>query len=1161
MALGFLKKLIGKSQESNIIQSNEDTNKSPFQYNEIGIFYPKNTLQTEIDYLWQGLYQEGLAYLDETNQNYILSWENIFDLQHDKDYQDIIPLLQLPQSCNFRPSIKSQNSLSDSHFAIFLSAWNNEHNLPLQANILRQGAVLTVDGQHYLLPEKTWRLAEKIKEFSKLSIKTRQDNERYWGKIRQLAMQSQAKMDDFLYKTIVLSPEKLQLHLNPIQLANEKGIEIQPLFDEAPLNWLDMFDRYHQVQGRYEVSLPNGGQVHIVLDEAVKQALHDIKQIPKRQLTGERAKQFVKSPQAVLGDNIIQVIDEADLEKQISQQTELLDYDLKLTCQYNELGYFQSAKIALQANTEQEVLDVHLDLHHAEHASFFVERYLHAIAQQSLYFDWVGYSVRLNFNTKQQLEQLRDDLQSISKQKEAEIIDSILDLSAYSDRVLGIGVAPSDSIINSPSGEIWLPTSRQMQQFESIKPYISQTTLIEIQTDIKHAIEQQQHEVKLSYLAKPITLADAKDIEIRVSEYLAQQKKSKDEKQNEDKPQEKKSPSILMIKSNIDDKEYIQERDRFLKFDFKKPPRLPHSFRQREFSLKPHQEKGIAWLQNLHQFVPMIGGCLLADDMGLGKTLQLLCFIGDYLQSEHYQKYKKPVLIVAPVSLLQNWKNEAERFFSRDFGRILSLYGDEVKHRKMKNVPLDLIQEKGIKHILEKNWCDEADVVLTTYETLRDLQFSLGQQHWGMMVCDEAQKIKTPNALMTSAAKAMKADFKIACTGTPVENSLRDIWCLFDFIQAGLLDSLKTFNKIYAKPIDEGDEQKRKVLLQLIEPQTLRRMKSDVADLPAKIEKENCKQIPISSLQRRLYQHITTEYESIEEDKRGQAMLGALHRMRQICANPLQLDPKQPSSESPKLAWLKQTLQHIKSKNEKVIIFTELRSIQIYLQRYLKEYFGLDIDVVNGDTTSSGTGLTRQYLIDAFQKAVGFHVIIMSPIAVGFGVNVQKANHVIHYTRCWNPAKEDQATDRAYRIGQDKEVFVYYPSIYSNEFETFEIKLDRLLQNKRQLATDLLSPMQDVSANELFSTHIQDGYIAEWNKISLCIREQQDWICSSCRLQLKEPHLRRFLHVHHINRVRNDNSPENLRVLCIKCHSAQEGEGHQNLKNKSEYQEYIKLFQ
>jgi SNF2 family DNA or RNA helicase len=321
--------------------------------------------------------------------------------------------------------------------------------------------------------------------------------------------------------------------------------------------------------------------------------------------------------------------------------------------------------------------------------------------------------------------------------------------------------------------------------------------------------------------------------------------------------------------------------------------------------------------------------------------------------------------------------------------------------------------------------------------------------------------------MVTKAAKAQKADFKIACTGTPVENSLTDLWCLFDFIQENLLGSLNEFGKTYRRPIENIENVDNEVLEQLrnlIAPQVLRRMKHDVADLPEKIEVNHCKNITISSLQRHLYADVINRYRRLSEEGNQGAMLASLHSMRMICAHPFQLQPNASIHESPKVDWLIKTLEAIKAKNEKVIIFTEFRDIQVFLKRILLERFGLNVTTVNGDSnTSSKKGLTRQNLIDRFQATTGFNVIILSTTAVGFGVNIQKANHVIHYTRSWNPAKEDQATDRAYRIGQDKEVFVYYPSIAANDFDTFEIKLDRLLSSKRALADDMLQPSRELS--------------------------------------------------------------------------------------------------
>ena len=395
---------------------------------------------------------------------------------------------------------------------------------------------------------------------------------------------------------------------------------------------------------------------------------------------------------------------------------------------------------------------------------------------------------------------------------------------------------------------------------------------------------------------------------------------------------------------------------------------------------------------------------------------------------------------------------------------MLSLYGDNLKQRKIPKhlISPQLRNDYGITNLLEDNWLGGADIVLTTYETMRDLEFSLGRVDWSIMICDEAQKIKVPTAMVTKAAKAQKADFKIACTGTPVENSLVDLWCLFDFIQENLMGSLSEFNKEYRRPIEKKDDEDNAIideLRQLIEPQVLRRMKHDVAELPAKHEINDCKNIEISTLQRTLYKQVSNDYRSLSEEGHKGVMLKALHDMRMICAHPLNFQEKATIKDSPKAEWLINTLETIKQKNEKVIIFTEFRAIQVFLKRLLLERFGLNVTTVNGDSnTNSRVGLTRQGVIDKFQETNGFNVIILSTVAVGFGVNIQKANHVIHYTRSWNPAKEDQATDRAYRIGQDKEVYVYYPSISADDFETFEIKLDKLLSSKRSLADDMLKP-------------------------------------------------------------------------------------------------------
>ena len=490
-------------------------------------------------------------------------------------------------------------------------------------------------------------------------------------------------------------------------------------------------------------------------------------------------------------------------------------------------------------------------------------------------------------------------------------------------------------------------------------------------------------------------------------------------------------------------------------------------------TLRPHQMHGLAWLQHLYAQVPnKVTGCLLADDMGLGKTLQLLCFIAWYL--EHSENNASPVLIVAPVSLLDNWEREFERFFHTHGMPMLKLYGSELSEMKLKRneIPITM-QEQGIRNLLRPGWIGSTKIVLTTYETLRDQELSLARQKWGIVICDEAQKIKNPATLVTQAAKALQADFRVACTGTPVENSLTDLWCLFDFVQPGLLGALNDFGRHYRRPIEcktDADNLALEELRQLIAPQLLRRMKEDVAELPAKIEDTSCRSLTMSSLQDRLYRSEITLYmeKSSMIEKAGErnvAVLGLLHTLKLVCAHPHAIRPEGALLDvSPKMRWLINKLGYIQSLGEKVIIFTELRTIQRDLRLTIMDRFCLpELHIINGDTAATaGRGLNRQGIIDKFQAQPGFGVIILSTSAVGFGVNVQAANHVIHFTRSWNPAKEDQATDRAYRIGQTREVHVYYPTVVSEHYATFENKLDDLLSRKRAVAGDMLNGAEEV---------------------------------------------------------------------------------------------------
>ena len=272
------------------------------------------------------------------------------------------------------------------------------------------------------------------------------------------------------------------------------------------------------------------------------------------------------------------------------------------------------------------------------------------------------------------------------------------------------------------------------------------------------------------------------------------------------------------------------------------------------------------------------------------KTLQLLTFMMRYLEDN---PDGPPCLVVVPVSLIQNWKNEIDSFFDlSDDNTVKVFYGDRIKKWVVDKKDIDpALREKGLNKHLKPGWRESARIIITSYDTLRIHDISFAKEKWGVMVCDEAQRIKAPNALVTRSAKKQNVLFRIACTGTPVENSLVDLWCLFDYIQPGLLPPLSEFTKKYRRPIEANSETDKIAvgkLRAIIDPQVLRRLKTDVADLPPKTQDQECLALKISEKQKQLYGQIIQEYNYSkgDSDSPSSFLLGTLHRLRMICADP-----------------------------------------------------------------------------------------------------------------------------------------------------------------------------------------------------------------------------------------------------------------------------------
>ncbi len=521
-------------------------------------------------------------------------------------------------------------------------------------------------------------------------------------------------------------------------------------------------------------------------------------------------------------------------------------------------------------------------------------------------------------------------------------------------------------------------------------------------------------------------------------------------------------------------------------------------------------------------------GGLLADDMGLGKTYMTLVTIGEYLHRQRsLGQAEKPILVVAPLSLLENWEDEVAKTYNsvpfrdqvvlqagRDLGRF-RIRGAERESVQLASLADEsgMLDEQSIRYALAIG--PEAGIhrldmdrrlVLTTYQTLRDYQFSLCRIDWGMVIFDEAQNIKNPNALQTRAAKGLKADFKLLATGTPVENSLGDFWCLLDTAQPGLLGSWQHYRDSWIKPILNAEEQERDLIRIQIGEQLrrtvgtfmLRRVKEEqLKGLPSKTICSGVQQADsqlqryhpelsrvMSGLQLQAYDAVLDEYRSrraSDENMQG-AALAALSRLRSISLHPRLDDEaalysqdakqaRQYMQESGKLTIVLQLLEQIRSQNEKVILFMMTKRLQRVLKLWLDQIYGLDIAIINGDTkavASKVEDLTRKKLISQFEAQAGFNVIIMSPVAAGVGLTVVSANHVIHLERHWNPAKEAQASDRVYRIGQQKPVFIHLPTLTHPRFDAFDVHLDRLLRGKLMLKDAVVTP-EAVSEREMTS--------------------------------------------------------------------------------------------
>jgi hypothetical protein len=1021
----------------------------------------------------QQLDEEG--YITPLVDKWLLPWEQVYEVMRSAEHRASSGLLGLPSIRDLRPTLTSAGSLADPAFAITIQAWESSAGVPVRGPLSRQGATYTLDGERWLLPEPTWKLIRAVQDLyrDQKAAPGEKTNQLGWATIRKLAKRANARLDGFLDRTVVVRPQSLKLDLQRRLVGNEQVVEVTPTFDEQPAGWLASFERQQHVPDRYVVAQDDGGVTHVLIPPEVKSVLSEVRAMPGRRVAGGNASLFLKNPFAYLGPEASEVLDPDEYDASLERAgIHFYRFAIKPVLAPDQ----RIATVLLMLTAPSETAGpVELDFHDPVTMGQFVTEVGSKFVAGLACAFWRGYELEMGGFGAHDLTYLEEVQQRWSAEAAGKELSDVLDLTQYGDRVIGIGRAEpvASPYLQKGKSENWLPAALLSQlgldgELLSRWETSNHDHYEQFMMNIEAASANGQATARLPGPELDLELLTARRIATLWGERFRRRAPSEAGASNE--------RDVLLVAGNIDELDYKRDRGATIRQGLMVEPELPNALLP-STSLRAHQLQGVGWLQHLYRLSPhMTSGCVLADDMGLGKTLQLLSFIAWCLEQE---PDCAPMLIVAPVSLLDNWEREMRHFLHPRIGEeVLKLYGRSLQEARLPKGELPPeVRAHGIQNLLRFGWRRNKRIVLTTYETLRDQEFSLARQTWSVVICDEAQKIKNPAARVTQATKALQARFRIACTGTPVENSLTDLWCLYDWVQPGLLGSLNEFGAKFRRPIETKEQQDVAVLGELrtlIEPQLLRRTKQDVAkDLPAKIEDAACKSLPMSSLQLRLYRSEVGLYhdQRAMQEHLGQqsaAMLGLLHKLKMICAHPHALRPEGDASEgSPKLRWTMETLRAIQARGEKAIIFTELRDIQRALQFAILDEFGFTATIINGDTNStSERGPSRQNLIDAYQEAPGFGVIILSTTAVGFGVNVQAANHVIHFTRPWNPAKEDQATDRAYRIGQERDVYVYYPTIVADGMVSFEQTLDRLLSRKRALATDMLNGTGDIEINE-----------------------------------------------------------------------------------------------
>lgn len=674
----------------------------------------------------------------------------------------------------------------------------------------------------------------------------------------------------------------------------------------------------------------------------------------------------------------------------------------------------------------------------------------------------------------------RGVLDGLTEAQQEEMIEQVafptfIETKEYSSRVTGKTIYTGPSmVLTDGSGTTWLP-----EVFgESVARLIKGLPVEElevIEEKIQQAISGGHESIKYDgehIAASPTTeRAIRRQIQTLIEEQEG--KPETDEVEGDPTPKSDHGPEgpvILEVKENL---EQVQWRVQIKPRKALIPVTLPENVRT---PLKSHQAESFKW--QVEAWKSGLPGVLNADEQGLGKTLQTISFIA-WLKAQMAQqgaRPKGPILIVAPTSLLENWEQEVERHLTPGgLGHLIRLYGSGISTRRRhgaqgkdtldgeEHLDLSFLHEAMATGVGHQYW------LLTTYTTLTNYQHSLGAIPFSALVFDEIQALKNPGSLRAIAGMAMNADFRIGLTGTPIENSTTDLWAIMEQLVPGRLVPLTEFRKLYNTP----EEGRLKALYEFVfeenqglPPMALRRLKEDVAkELPAKTRILHPRVMP--DVQAEAYERAR---DKLATGTRG-AALKMLHHIRSVSVHPAisSIENAEDFIDlSGRLKACFAVIDGIHSRDERVLVFIEHIQMQYRFIELLKMRYGLrHIDLINGSTPVH----KRQEIVNRFQAHLehdqGFDVLVLGPKAAGTGLTLTAATHVIHLSRWWNPAVEEQCNDRVHRIGQTKKVTIHVPMAIHREFreKSFDCLLHSLMTKKRKLASSALWPMGDTDAD------------------------------------------------------------------------------------------------